>query len=303
MIEYENISIEVPKLVFNILERKNSDHRELNDLFYEFILEKYFSEDERKEIRNTIKQDIDKLESEIKAIETKKNLDAKCLQQKLLNAINILKKKYGGVGTVTIANTLGLSWRWIEEIDEEYIYRELQRLGEITNNYQLYLVKKIEAEKITWINIFNGEEFDKLDIPYKDAVHGLCSEKGKIVLKKIINDGFEPLVVVSKEPQSEVQYKMIKPITVKFHDADKHLTKWTFETFEILEVLKGVGEGQNEQELAIRVGTNVEAILNLIEALDRKRLLKIGGDKEQNGRNNIERRPDYARRFSLDIQY
>jgi len=303
MIEYENISIKIPKLVFNKLETKNSYPRELTDLFYKFILETYFSEDEREEIRGTAKQNIDKLESEIEAIETKSNLNARSLQQKLLTAISILKKKYEGVGTVNIANTLGLSWRWIEEIDEEYIYRELQRLRDITNNYQVYLVKKINGRDVTWINITNGTEFEKFDIPYEDAVHGLCSQTGKIVLKKRINDGFEPLVLISKEPPAEDRYKAIKPITVEFHDAYKHLTKWTFETFEIREILKGIDEEQNEHELAIRVGSNEEAITKLIDVLDRRKLLKLGGDREENGRNNIERRPDYARRFSLDIQY
>lgn len=156
-----------------------------------------------------------------------------------------------------------------------------------------FLVRVKGGKHNHWIDIQSGMKCERLDVPYDEAQHGLCEKTGKIVLKKLVNDGFEPLVFVAKEPPKPTP--AIKPITVKFHDADKKLSSGTFESYDIQEVLSGLDEGLNERELAIRVCSNQEAIGKLIEVIGCRGwdLKNEGGDRNGRTKRNkgIERRP------------
>ena len=50
-----------------------------------------------------------------------------------------------------------------------------------------------------YIDISNGRKFKLFtDKPYAKCKEGLCKEYGKLILKKMIDDGFNPLVFIEK---------------------------------------------------------------------------------------------------------
>ena len=152
-----------------------------------------------------------------------------------------------------------------------------------------FLVRVKEGKRNHWIDIQTGTEFEKLDVPYEKAQHGLCEKTGRIVLKKVVDDGFEPLVFIAKELTKPTP--TIKPITVKFHDADKHITSWRFEPYEVSELRKGLEEGLSVIQLAIRVCAPIEAVENVLN--------QLGGDKDGVKRHKIKKgRKDSSGKYS-----
>lgn len=62
-----------------------------------------------------------------------------------------------------------------------------------------FLVKCIEDKKVYWIDLDTGQQFEKCNVPYKQCKHGLCKILKRKVLKKSIDDSFEPLVFMEKQ--------------------------------------------------------------------------------------------------------
>lgn len=157
----------------------------------------------------------------------------------------------------------------------------------IAKEQKHFLVRVKNGKHNHWIDIQSqtGMKFEKLDVPYDEAQHGLCESTGRVVLKKVVNDGFPPLVFVATKPTK--QTPAIKPITVKFHDVDKRIASWTFEPYEMSELRKGSEEGLSVRQLGIKVCAPVEAVENLLE--------KLGGDMDGRTRNKSAERGRSAR--------
>ena len=99
----------------------------------------------------------------------------------------------------------------------------------------------------------------------------------------------------------------IKTITVSFMDFYRHKTKYTFSEDEIISVLEGIDKDLNDKQIAILVGSNIEAIVKLIEILEDKDInlsdlneIKIGGDTKNVRNKRISNHKGSSRRIRSD---
>lgn len=143
----------------------------------------------------------------------------------------------------------------------------------IKSKPKFFLVRHIEGRKNFWIDTNNGQAFEECNIPYNTAKHGLCQTLKRKVLKKVVDDGSHPLVFKAKETTTPKLTK--RRITVPFRDDYGRKNSWTFEPYDIMEVIKGLEKDMSDRELCIRVCAPREAIKKLRYKLIGKLLEKI----------------------------
>lgn len=152
-----------------------------------------------------------------------------------------------------------------------------------------------------WVDLETGIKFKPLKIDYDDAQEGLCNKKGKLVLK-FYKGSRHPLVMIAKEVlKPEIK---LKPIKVYAHAPDKHKIEVVFHPQTVIEVLKGLEDGKTEYQMSVRAGCSKEAVLSLIDEIDKRglELEKIlGGDKFD--RNDTKRGHDNITGLSYDMRY
>ena len=127
-------------------------------------------------------------------------------------------------------------------------------------------------------------------VPYEKAGHGLCEQFGKPVLKKIADDGFNPLLFIAKKNPKDIP----KQIRAEYTDVNKRRQQWVFEPYEVAELKKGLDEGLSERQLAVRVFAPEEAVekakyklINTLKELKRnriKRKIKKGKKAKKNSK-------------------
>lgn len=151
-----------------------------------------------------------------------------------------------------------------------------------------FLVKCIENERNYWIDISTGQQFEKCNVPYNLARHGLCKTLNRKVLKKIINDGFEPLVFMSIEKTNPKLPQ--KGISFPYRTEDKAKATWFFAPYGIMEAIKGLEEDMSDRELSIMLFAPRNVVKELRYKLEggliEKIMKEIGGDVENDKRRN-----------------
>jgi len=151
-----------------------------------------------------------------------------------------------------------------------------------------FLVKCIENKTNYWVDISNGQKFEKCNVPYNLAQHGLCKTLDRKVLKKITNDGFEPLVFMSIEKTNPKLPK--KGISFPYKTEDKVKAMWSFMPYEIMEAIGGLEEDMNDRELAIMLFAPRDVVEKLRYKLEggyiEKIMKEIGGDVENDKRRD-----------------
>lgn len=146
-----------------------------------------------------------------------------------------------------------------------------------------FLVRLIKGRSNHWVDIETGTIYEKSDIPYEQAHHGLCEQYGRPVLR---NDGFPASVFIAKEKPKPFCYS--RSIKVPFMNADKQRSTWEFSPYGLEEVSSGLKEGLTVKQIATRVCAPLEAVENVIEK-------KLGGDINGTKRNKAKRKREPAR--------
>ena len=110
------------------------------------------------------------------------------------------------------------------------------------------------------------------------------------VLKKVVNDKFEPLVFKAIKAESPVFHK--KTVTESFTDAYGRRSSWTFSPYEISEVIDGLEEDLNDRELCIKVCAPREAVKKLRYKLEAGLIEKLLGKnkEEKTKREKVKRK-------------
>lgn len=142
-----------------------------------------------------------------------------------------------------------------------------------------FLVKHTEGRKQFWTEITNGERFERCNLPYSQCKHGLCQILKRKVLKKVINDNFEPLVFKAIKPESPVFHK--KTVTEPFIDGYGMRSSWTFTPYEISDVIKGLEKDMNDRELCIKVCAPRDAVKKLRYKLEAGLIEKLLGKNKE----------------------
>ena len=138
-----------------------------------------------------------------------------------------------------------------------------------------FLVKKDKE----YVDLSNGTAYKQFTlVPYEKAKHGLCEEMGKPVLKKIADDGFNPLLFIAKKNPKDLP----KRIRAEFMDANKHRQWWVFEPYEVAEIKKGLDEGLSERQIGVQVCAPEEAV--------EKATFKLVNSLKELKRNRIKRK-------------
>ena len=110
-----------------------------------------------------------------------------------------------------------------------------------------FLVRCIENKNNFWIDLNNGQQFEKCKIPYTMAKHGLCGTLNRKVLKKTTNDGFEPLVFMSVEKINPKLPK--KGISFPYKNDDGARVTWTLISYEIIQAIGEMEEGWDDKTM------------------------------------------------------
>ena len=144
-----------------------------------------------------------------------------------------------------------------------------------------FLVKCTEDKKGIWQDLDNGQKFEKCSVPWKIAKHGLCETLQRKVLKKVENDGFEPLVFKAKRKKNPKLPKKDVSFTYKNEDGKK--STWTFTPYEIMTAIKGLNDDLNDRELCVKLFCPRDVAkklrYKLTGGLAEKIEREIGGDK------------------------
>ena len=241
--------------------------------------------------------DIYDIETKIRDIRTT-NHDSGALKDKLLLAVNALRRRNNGDSINDIADHFGVSRSWIKELTIEYILGELERLKARKTPQPFFVPVRENGKVIYYVDVNDGgREYKKLNVPFKIVDHGLCKPNQpayKLKEKRIVLRAVEPIISAP----------IIKPITVGFLDGDKKKSSWTFEANEVREAVKvRYNDELSDREIAIRVCAPREAVIHLFRKLKDKDIEKILGGEENNGRNNTDRGDGEPERSGYDMQY
>ena len=144
-----------------------------------------------------------------------------------------------------------------------------------------FLVKCIEDKKIHWVDLDNGQKFEKCSVPWKIAKHGLCETLQRKVLKKVENDSFEPLVFKSIKKKNPKLPK--KGVSFTYKNDNGLSVTWNFTPYEVMEAIKGLNDDLNDRELCVKLFAPRDVVKKLrykltgglIEKIEKE----IGGDK------------------------
>ena len=144
-----------------------------------------------------------------------------------------------------------------------------------------FLVKKDKE----YVNLSDGTKYKPFTlVPYEKAKHGLCEEFGKPVLKKIADDGFNPLLFIAKKNPKDLP----KRIRAEYTDNNKRRQQWTFEPYEVAELKKGLDEGLTERQIAIRVFAPEEAVtkasFKLLDSIKKLRRNRVKRSVQKRGK-------------------
>ena len=138
-----------------------------------------------------------------------------------------------------------------------------------------FLVK----ENKEYVDLSNGSTYKPFTlVPYEKAGHGLCEQFGKIILKKVANDGFNPLLFIAKKNPKDLP----KRIRAEYTDNNKRRQQWLFEPYEVAELKKGLDEGLSERQIGIRIFAPQEAV--------EKATFKLVNSLKELKRNRIKRK-------------
>ena len=137
-----------------------------------------------------------------------------------------------------------------------------------------FLVKENKG----YVDLSDGSAYKPFTlVPYEKAKHGLCQEMGKLVLKKIANDGFTPLMfIVKKNPKD-----LPKRIRAEYTDANKRRQQWVFEPYEVAELKKGLDKGLSDRQIGVMIFAPQEAVT--------KACFKLANSLKELKRNRIKR--------------
>jgi hypothetical protein len=115
-------------------------------------------------------------------------------------------------------------------------------------------------------------------VPYEKAGHGLCEQFGKPVLKKIADDGFNPLLFIAKKNPKDLPNR----IRAEYVAANKCRQWWVFEPYEVAELKKGLDDGLSERQIGIKIFAPEEAVtkasfklLKSVKKLKRNRVRRV----------------------------
>jgi hypothetical protein len=148
-----------------------------------------------------------------------------------------------------------------------------------------FFVRLIEGNRVEYVDIETGLVAEPLDVPFEQAEHGLCAKYGRPVFKKIVDDGFLPLVLIAREQLKPFRHS--KPIRVQFTNAEKVKTPWVFSPYELEETSVGLDEGLTPRQIAVRIGAPPDALEMVIE--------RLGGELHGTERNKAKRERAPAR--------
>ena len=145
-----------------------------------------------------------------------------------------------------------------------------------------FLIKYVEDKKIFWQDLDSGQQFEKCSVPWKIAKHGLCETLQRKVLKKVENDGFEPLVFKAVKKRNPKLPK--KGVSFTYKNEDGLNATWNFTPFEIMTAIKGLNDDLNDRELCIKLFAPRDVVKKLrykltgglIEKIEKE----IGGEKD-----------------------
>ena len=111
----------------------------------------------------------------------------------------------------------------------------------------------------------------------------------RTLIKKVINDNFEPLVFKAIKPESPVFHK--KTVTEPFIDGYGMRSSWTFTPYEISRVIAGLEKDMNDRELSIKVCAPREAVKKLRYKLEAGLIEKLlGKNNEQKAKRKKVKR-------------
>lgn len=145
-----------------------------------------------------------------------------------------------------------------------------------------FLVKCIEDKKVFWIDLDNGQKFEKCNVPYKTANHGLCQILQRKVLKKTIPDNFEPLVFKALKKKTPKLPK--KGTSLTYKNEDGLSATWNFTPYEVMQAIKGLNDDLNDRELCVKLFAPRDVIKKLRYKLTGGLIEKI--EKEIGGGTN-----------------
>ena len=149
-----------------------------------------------------------------------------------------------------------------------------------------FLVKCTENKKNIWIDVDNGQQFEKCNVPYKQCKHGLCAILKRKVLKKNVDDGSEHLVFMSVEKMNPQLPK--KGISFQYKNEDGLNATWNFTPYEITIAIKCLNEDRNDRELAVKLFAPRDVVKKLRYKLTGGLIEKI--EKELGGDINGKRK-------------
>ena len=149
-----------------------------------------------------------------------------------------------------------------------------------------FLVKCTENKKNTWIDLDTEQQFEKCDVPYKMAHHGLCQILKRKVLKKNVDDGSKYKVFMSVEKANPQLPK--KGISFPYKNEDGLNATWNFTPYEITIAIKCLNEDRNDRELAVKLFAPRDVVKKLRYKLEGGLTEKI--EKELGGDINGKRK-------------
>lgn len=140
-----------------------------------------------------------------------------------------------------------------------------------------------------YIDLFSGRKFKPFtNKPYSHCHHGLCKKYNTLVLKNITKNHHAPGVFIAID-EKLIEHKSIR---IKYHDDNKKQRVWEFDSYEINEAIKGIDEGLNDRQMAIKVCCPRECIQNLIRYINinQKSERKQNGNSKNSGRTSMGKR-------------
>lgn len=213
-----------------------------------------------------------------------KDFDMRVLKDHIAESIKVLVRNRNGDSIEKIASTRW-SREWVKEVDDQYIDALIKRLEYLNNQPTAPFL--VEAGT-NWLDINTGVSYEKLDILYDRADHGLCTKDCRVF--KLSN---ERDVITATEPTPNLRER---PITVSYKDG-RNLLQETFDPLQTSEAQRGLDEGLSSKQIAVRVCSNRDAVEELILIL---KLNEIVGDI--GGRAKIHKarreRKDHSSRYA-----
>lgn len=217
-----------------------------------------------------------------------------------MNSYEIVKKSIeNGLDDPSIIDELQLEYPTSQIENNIFIIEETKKIlesppklipSEIKSNH--FLVKSGK----TFIDIDNGRIFKEYkEKTYSNCNHGLCKKLGTLVLKNTVKnkDAYIPNVLIATNEKPK-ENKIIK---IEYRNDTKRQQVWEFASYEINECMKGIDEGLNDRQMAIKLCCPRECIQHLIKHIDINQKIgrsRNGNDKDKNnkhmGRRQINRK-------------